>query len=288
MVEITGRIGSGTETNHLLHVGGSFELTLLKSGFGPISQAEIDSELLSSLPAAVSLEVDDEDQTLIFSIARPLWLQQILNAQLRHWFKHQAETYYQFSPWPMIGEEYVRGIKAAPYWALARWKKHLFPQQIKYCMQRSPAGAVAFCIERIPPSRRKALVFQYAAEALTHATEKLTEEEMLTSAAREPRLALRMREKYHPALRARMLIVVIPMVHFTIDYLPPDLEPDILKSIALFPSVWLAHYGSFTKVMDVLSNHLAIIPNEAGLQLLLQTMDPREIPAFYKYMASCI
>lgn len=155
-------------------------------------------------------------------------------------------------------------------------------------MQRSPAGAVAFCIERIPPSRRKALIFQYAAEALTHAAEKLTEEEMLRSATREPRLALRMREKYHPALRARMLIVVIPMVRFTLEYLPPDLEPDILKSIAMFPSVWLAHYGSFTTVMDVLANHLSIRPTEAMILSLLQRMDPSEVAAFCEYMATCI
>jgi hypothetical protein len=78
----------------------------------------------------------------------------VLNCQLDHWNVHHVENYYRFMPGKPIGPEFARCIVAAPFWALARWKNDLFPDQRNFCMQRSPAGAVAFCLERIPAARR--------------------------------------------------------------------------------------------------------------------------------------
>ena len=101
----------------------------------------------------------DDDLVAIFAdMTLPTWLREVLDSQLVYWDKHHAETYYQFTPWPVRGQEFERCVKAAPYWALARWKTELYPHQRNYCMRRSPAAAVAFCLEHIPPGQRPQLL----------------------------------------------------------------------------------------------------------------------------------
>lgn len=101
----------------------------------------------------------DDDLLAIFAdMTLPTWLREVLDSQLVYWDKHHTETYYQFTPWPVRGQEFERCVKAAPYWALARWKTELYPHQRNYCMRRSPAAAVAFCLEHIPPGQRPQLL----------------------------------------------------------------------------------------------------------------------------------
>jgi hypothetical protein len=215
----------------------------------------------------------------------PAWLRETLDSQLVFWNKHHAKTYYQFTPWPVIGEEFARCVRAAPYWALARWQGQLFSPQIAYCMQRSPAGAVAYAIKRIPQAKRKDLILRFAGEALAHAADKLTDDEILACAQEDPYSALRERRKFIPEFRARILAQVIPMVRLSPVCIPGGLESDILESIAKFPSLWLDQYGTFVIAMDQIAKHLSIIPDGRTLEKLYHRMDPAGKDAYFHFMA---
>lgn len=218
----------------------------------------------------------------------PTWLRDVLDAQLEYWKKHHAETYYQFTPWAVVGEEFRRCVRAAPYWALARWKRDLFPSQLAQCMQRSPAGAVAFATERIGVATRKCLLNRFPGEALTHAADKLTDAEILTCGGRDPYTAIQQRQKLAPAIRARVLSNAIPMVLLRPECIPLGLESDILDSIASFPLVWLNRFGSFVTVMEKIASHLSIHPDGAALRELQQRMDPSGREAFFHLIADRI
>ncbi len=228
---------------------------------------------------------DDDLVAIIADETLPTWLREVLDSQLVYWYKHHAETYYQFTPWPVIGEEFARCVRAAPYWALARWQGQLFPSHIAYCMQRSPAGAVAFAIKRIARVKRKDLLLQFAGEALAHASDKLTAAEILTCAQKDPYSVLRHRSKFFPAIRARMLSRVVPLVRMSPACIPRGLESDILESIAKFPLVWLGQFGTFVIAMDQIAKHLSIIPDGRTLEKLYHRMDPAGKDAFFHFMA---
>jgi hypothetical protein len=229
-----------------------------------------------------------EDADLISTFADltlPTWLREALDSQLVFWNKHHAETYYQFTPWPVIGEEFARCVRAAPYWALARWQGQLFPSQIAYCMQRSPAGAVAFAIKRIPQAKRKDLLLRFAGEALAHASDKLTAAEILTCAQKDPYSVLRHRRKFFPAIRSRMLSRVVPLVRMSPACIPRGLETDILESIAKFQLVWLGQFGTFVTAMDTIATHLSINPDGKTLEELYHRMDSAGRDAYFQFMA---
>jgi hypothetical protein len=228
---------------------------------------------------------DDNLVAIFADMTLPTWLREVLDSQLVYWNKHHAEAYYQFTPWPVRGEEFARCVRAAPYWALARWQGQLFPSQISYCMQRSPAGAVAFAIERIPQVRRKDLVLRFAGEALAHSADKLTDDEILTCAQQDPYSVLLQRQKFLPAIRARILAQVVPMVRLSHASVPRGLETDILESIAEFPLVWLDQYGTFVIAMDKIAKHLSINPDGGTLRKLYHRMDLAGRDAYFHFMA---
>jgi hypothetical protein len=235
------------------------------------------------------MSVVDNDLLAIFANRNlPLWLRDVFDTQLEYWKKHHAETYYQFTPWPVVGEEFRRCVRAAPYWALARWKRDLFPSQIAHCMRRSPAGAVAFAAERIPVATRTSLLSRFADEALAHATDRLTDDEILTCAERDPYAVIQQRRKLTPAIRARVLSKAIPMVRMPPECVPPSLESDVLDSIASFPLVWLDRFGSFVTAMEKIASHLSIQPDGAALRELQQRMDPSGREAFFHLIADWI
>lgn len=235
------------------------------------------------------MSVLDNDLLAIFADRNlPTWLRDVLDAQLEYWKKHHAETYYQFTPWAVVGEEFRRCVRAAPYWALARWKRELFPSQIAHCMQRSPAGAVAFATERIGVASRKSLLSRFPGQALTHAADKLTNNEILMCAERDPYAVMHQRRNFCPAIRARVLSNAIPMVRTPPECIPRGLESDILDSIASFPLVWLDRYGSFVTAMEKIASHLSIHPDGAALRKLLQRMDPSGREAFFHLVADRI
>jgi hypothetical protein len=228
---------------------------------------------------------DDDLAATFADTTLPPWLRERLDSQLVFWNRHHAETYYQFTPWPVIGEEFTRCVRAAPYWALARWQGQLFSPQIAYCMQRSPAGAVAYAIKRIPLARRKNLILRFAGEALAHAADKLTDDEILACAQEDPYSVLRERRKFIPEFRAKMLAQVIPMVRLSPVSVPGGLESDILESIAKFPSLWLDQYDTFVIAMDQIAKHLSIIPDGRTLEKLYHRMDPAGKDAYFHFMA---
>ncbi|MDP3849218.1 MAG: hypothetical protein Q8Q59_01855 [Luteolibacter sp.] len=152
-------------------------------------------------------------------------------------------------------------------------------------MQRSPAGAVAYAIKRIPHARRKDLILRFAGEALAHAADKLTAAEILACAQEDPYSVLRERRKFFPAIRARMLSRVVPLVRMSPACIPRGLETDILESIAKFPLVWLGQFGTFVTAMDTIATHLSINPDGKTLEELYHRMDSAGRDAYFQFMA---
>ncbi len=186
------------------------------------------------------IEILENDLTLLFADnSLPSWARSILDAQLEFWNVHHVENYYRFMPGKPIGPEFARCIKAAPFSALARWKKELFPDQRNYCMRRSPAAAVAFCIEDIPPGRRPQLLASNPEAALCHAFDRLSEKELAICVTAAPSLAVAEVRGFTPAARARLLGAAIR--HCSIGFLcsQPPLQAAIFDSIAEVPDTWL-------------------------------------------------
>ncbi len=289
------RISDPTKTSDnvrplFLIVGKDFEIDPVATTDQPPVVSSITTGLgFDQTNVSSPLDMIDADLRAIFADkALPLWLRSTLDDQLDFWNKHHAETYYRYIPWAVRGDEFARLIKAAPYWALARWKQDLFPSQVTYCIQRSPAGAVAFCLERLRPSMRSDLIPRFAGEALRHAKGLLSDEEVLTCAEREPYVALSARAGYSPALRAKIIVRVVPIIRIPYDLLPAGLEADILESIAAFPALWIDHFGSITKGMDILATRLGIRPDGPTVLGLLERFAPEGHESFFEFVASQI
>jgi hypothetical protein len=231
---------------------------------------------------------DDELLPVFADRNLPSWLRTILDAQLNYWNKHHAETYYRFTPWPVRGEEFVRCIKAAPYWALARWKHELFPHQIDYCANRSGAAAVAFCLERIPGFRRNSFLAEHAEDALIHARHRMSEHQIILCAEKAPDTALRLRNNLPPALRARVFAHLVRLRPWDYSDLPSELKEEILESIASFPQAWLDCYGNFDSAMEMIAKRLSIQPDGPISLSLYERMDPAGKEAFLQYIVSRI
>ena len=285
---------SGRENWRYFRFGSDFKISPLDSRNRPISQDVIKSHLLSSPATDIAPPVvSDEDLSLLFSASQSPWLQKIFDAQLRHWDIHNVGLLYQFSPRQVTREDIWRCVMAAPYWALARWIDRLTPSQIAICMQKSPRGAVAFAIERIPRWSRTSHLEKHPAAALLNAADKLTNEEFAFCATRDPQAVfeLNCRMRLQSDRRAALWSILYQKLFFGIGYEPPPgLQRDILDSIAAFPSVWLAAHqgGGFAAILSGLARHLEIRPDAAALFAMHNRMDPSGRQAFFDHIASLI
>lgn len=294
LVQIAQPTTSGTENRRYFRIGSDFKISPLDSRTRPLTPNVIRSLLLSSpVVDTAPPTVSDEDLALLFSVRRTLWLQEILDAQLRHWEIHNVDLYYQFTPRRVTHEDIWRCVMAAPYWALARWLDRLTPSQLAICMQKSPRGAVAFAIESIPRWSRTRQLEKYPATALLNAADKLTDKEFKFCATREPQAAFAMncRRRLPPERRAILWSVLYRNIIFGYNYEPPaGLQRDILDSIADYPTVWLAahHGGGFTAILSGLARHLEVRPDAAALIAMYHRMDPSGRPAFFHHIASLI
>jgi hypothetical protein len=285
---------SGTENWRYFRIDKDYEISPMNSRNRPIPHDVIKSHLLSSSATDIAPPViSDEDLSLLFSVSRPPWLQEILDAQLRHWENHNVGLYYQFTPRQVTREDIWRCVMAAPYWALARWIDRLTPSQLAICMQNSPRGAVAYAIESIPRLSRARQLEKYPGSALLHAADKLTDKEFKFCATREPQavFALNCRMRLQSDRRAALWSVLYQSLFFGIGYEPPPgLQRDILDSIADYPTVWLAahHGGGFAAILSGLARRLEIRPDAAALFAMHHRMDPSGRQAFFDHIASLI
>jgi len=285
---------SGTENWRYFRIDSDFKISPLDSRTRPLTPNVMRSLLLSSpVVDTAPPTVSDEDLSLLLSVSRPPWLQKIFDAQLRHWDIHNVGLFYQFSPRQVTREDIWRCVMTAPYWALARWIDRLTPSQLAICMQKSPRGAVAFAIERIPRWSRTRQLEKYPAAALLNAADKLTNEEFAFCATRDPQavFALNCRMRLQSDRRAALWSVLYQKLFFGIGYEPPPgLQRDILDSIATFPSVWLAAHqgGGFAAILSGLARRLGIRPDAAALFAMHHRMDPSGRQAFFEHIASLI
>jgi hypothetical protein len=225
---------------------------------------------------------------IVFASSQPPWLHKIIRAQLAHWRTRHVELFFRFTPEEPDQKDLRHCVKAAPYWALARWKGRLTPYQLKTCIRNSPRGAVCFATEQIPLYLRSRHLDEFAADALTHASTKLTAGELLRLAAREPVAALtpECRRQLPPMFRARLLArnhrrILTEETAEPIQYL----KGDIFASIAQFPAEWLvAHRGNFNNVFEALASGLKIRPQPSELNEMLDRM---ELP-YQQDFARCI
>jgi hypothetical protein len=151
---------------------------------------------------------------------------------------------------------------------------------------------VCFATERISLYLRSRHLDEFAADALIHASAKLTAGELLRIAIREPVAALtpECRHQLPPSFRARLLARNHRRI-LTAETTEPiqDLKRDIFASIAEFPSEWLiAHRGSFNNVFGALASGLKIRPPPSELNEMLERMEPPYQKDFARYIGSII
>lgn len=203
-------------------------LPCLSNG-GPVQNAGIES-------------LENDLSPLFGNNSLPSWAMSILETQLAYWNIHHVESYYRYMPGKPIGPEFARCIKAAPFWALARWKRDLYPDQRNYCMRRSPAGAVAFCFENIPPVRHPQLLARNPEIALCHAFDRLSDKELAICVTAAPSMAMTMASRFTSASRARLLGAAVKHCSVGLLCSLPALQAAIFNSIAEAPDVWLANH----------------------------------------------
>jgi hypothetical protein len=222
------------------------------------------------------LDLLDNDLIGVFGNNQlPPWARSVLDSQLKYWNVHHVENYYRFMPGRPIGPEFARCMIAAPFWTLARWKNHLFPDQQNFCMRRSPAGAVAFCIERIPPARRPHLLARNPEAALRHGFHRLSEKEIAVCVTAAPSMAMAMARGFSPESRVRLLGSVVKHCTRALPYRPNALLAAILDSITEAPELWLENFeGSFITAFEVLYRNLKIRPSGETLLAISKKLPP--------------
>jgi hypothetical protein len=282
--------GSIVETMELRHQGDSgfwryftigteLEVMPIASGIRKFANDNIQSLpcTLQGGPSPIAgIEIQDNDLISLYANnSLPIWARSILDTQLEYWNIHHVENYYRFMPGQPIGPEFARCIKAAPFWALARWKKQLFPDQRNYCMRRSPAAAVAFCVENIPPGQRPQMLAQNPAAALCHGFDRLSEKELAICVTVAPSMAVTMVRGFTPASRARLLGAVVKHCKRGLLYRPADLLAAIFDSITEAPDSWLENFeGSFITAFETLDRNLKIRPSGETLLAISKKLPP--------------
>jgi hypothetical protein len=255
---------------HYFAIGTELEVIPVASGIRKLAVDQIQSlPWLSngeSVPN-VGTEILDNDLSCLFANnSLPLWARSILDAQLEYWNIHHAENYFRYMPGQPYGPEFGRCIKAAPYWALVRWNKLLFPDQRVYCMRRSPAASVAFCFETIPPGRRPQLLAQNPEAALCHGFDQLSEKELAICVTAAPSMAVAMVRRFTPESRARLLGAAVKHCSLRLLCNLPTLQAAIFDSIAEVPDVWLAnHDDSLITAFEKMDLNLGNSPAGATL-----------------------
>lgn len=275
------RPGSIVETMEFQHAGDSglwryftfgTELEIIPIASGIRKLADDNLQSLPSLSnggpdSNTGIVILDNDLSCLFTNKNlPSWARSILNAQLEYWNVHHVENYYRYMPGKPIGPEFARCIKAAPFWALARWKRDLYPNQRNYCMRRSPAGAVAFCVEKIPPGRRPQMLAQNPEAALRHGFDLLGEKDIAVCVTAAPSMALAMARGYTPTARARLLGSVIKHCKRGLPYHTTELQTAIFQSIEESPESWLENFDdSFITAFKKMAQNLGIRPSGESL-----------------------
>ena len=274
-------------------VGPDFEITQVPTNARKTSSVGI-QDLLHASPASSggNLILLESDTKLLFSDVQPPWLKNIIDAQLTHWRIHHVDLYFRHTYWQLNQEDIWHGVKAAPYWVLARWKNRLKPYQIDLCVRASPRGAVSFAPERLSRYQREQYLEKYPEDALTHASDKLTHAELMMCANREPDAALSLpcRRNLPPQLRATLLAGSYRKLRKVRMSGPVrDLQRELLDSIIEQPEEWLtAHRGGFAEVMEGLASHLSIRPEGMVLLDMGDRMQPPHQKAFAAYLGSLI
>ncbi len=255
-------------------VGANFELLPVPVDGFHFTQRQAQGLLHSSVvPEAEDLRITESDTRLLFSNDQPPWLQEIIHSQLTHWRIHNVGLYFQHTFWNLNQEDLWHCVKAAPYWALARWQNRLKPYQIDLCVRTSPRGAISFATERLSRYHRQLYLEEFPVDALTHAAEKLTEDELVSCANKEPSAALSYPCRRHlpTHLRATLMANLLATCYRerrSIRLTGPidELERDLIDSIVDYPDEWLStHNGSFIEVMDALATQLAVRPDGQAL-----------------------
>lgn len=275
------RPGSIVETMVLRHTGDSGIWRYFTIGTGleliPViaSVRELIGDDLRTLPCTLQggpapnagIEIQDNDLISLFANKHLIqWAKSILDSQLEYWNIHHIENYYHYMPVRPIGPEFARCIKAAPFWALARWKNHLFSDQQNFCMRRSPAGAVAFCIERIPRARRAQMLGRNPEAALRHGFDRLSDEELAVCVTAAPLQAMALARGFAPTTRARLLGSVVKHCTRGLPIRPTALQAAIFDSIVETPEAWLANFeDSFVTAFEKMDQNLGIRPSGEAL-----------------------
>lgn len=232
--------------------------------------------LLDGFTPENRIDLQDEHLTAVFATSHlPSWIRQIADDQLQWWNKHHVENYFRYMPGRPIGPEFARCIKASPFWTLARWEKELFPDQRNFCMRKSPAAAVAFCLEHIPRVRRPHLLARNPEAALRYGFDRLGDKDIAICVTAAPSMAMAMARGFTCTSRARLLCAVVKHCTRGLPYRPTALQAAIFESIAEATDSWLANFdGSLIAAFEKMDCNLGISPSGEFLIELSKQLPP--------------
>lgn len=208
--------------------------------------ADSDGKLDIDIPEIFSrtgghLPIQDEELEHLFSSEWHEWLAPALEAQLRHWRKHHVENYFHHTPFPIDNQELWCCIKGAAFQAITRFRNRLDRKQVEICLAKSRKGRALFRRDRLFQPDRRLAVSDFAEDALRHASDHLTDEELTKCATLEPQAVFRFGENM--SLRAYTIAILAALRTLKGSPLGFNLQTRVstkklLDSVIEYPQEW--------------------------------------------------
>lgn len=268
-------------------IGADLECTPLASSLRKLSHGEINGLLMKHSEESLSLIIDKDDISIIFSEEKPRWMRMILNAQLLNWHQESPCRYYEHTKCLTGDAEIQRCVDLAPYVALEKWSSIINKAQLDLAIRSSPAGAVRFAINDIPCSLRAEYLRKNPSAALEQHS-KLSDSELHLCAKEDPRNALLIRSMLRPEQNAIILATCYTsFIDETTIFQLEAFKAEIECSIIEFPTVWVTEhakrFGQLVAELEILFSYRL---EAEALRTILENVELPEKVSVANYIAA--
>lgn len=253
--------------------------------------------LVASSPPVILPQpaIDNPVGVALFAGEWPEWVESSLKDQIEIWKERNFQAVVEVAPLRLTDAEIQSACDGFPYFALKHLKERLTAQQLQSCIERSPEGAIRFCLDAIDPSE---FVHEHAdillenanqldqntldicamyapEEAMLLASNLLSDKALATAACGVAVFeGLRLLEQY-PKAAARILssmTTMLPIWKSFFDYSGPDWVH------------WLLEHGKPDAVIAILK---LPDPPEGWLQAVREILDDSEPDLVEAYHHAC-
>lgn len=236
-------------------------------------------------------QIDANDLWLrsFFAQRHPTWLQAIVDRQLDHWKQHKPQKFQRLAP-TVIENTGYRTPRVSPFTNLSLFRLRLASANRACHATKYPNLAVKNTTEWIPPLEREMYLLDHGHEALLHAAEYLSNEELAVCALINMDTAFSVRVNMRPERRA-ILLANSFRISFLTDYggSLPELQDEIRKSIVAFPNHWAAsEAGGFPVVLRNLAKFVDMPQDPTLISELLEKSDPKDRKILLDHIVSGI